>query len=42
MKRLQGKVALVTGAGNGMGQATTKRFLEKGVELSVDLGMAVC
>ncbi len=37
--RLQGKYAIVTGAGRGIGRAVVKRFLQEGSEVLVcDVG----
>lgn len=33
MKRLEGKITLVTGAGAGLGEATAKRFAEEGAQV---------
>jgi NAD(P)-dependent dehydrogenase (short-subunit alcohol dehydrogenase family) len=42
MGRLEGKVAIVTGAGSGLGYAMTKRFIEEGAKvIAADLNDSV-
>ena len=46
MKRLEGRVAVITGAGSGIGYATAKRFADEGakvvvVDMNAETGNAV-
>lgn len=41
MNRLQGKVAIITGAGQGLGLAVAKLFASEGAEVVVDCGHTI-